>query len=297
MKKFKFIIKPPVKKEFQKEIVKFKKKFEVKEELTEKEGQRNAKNLAKSTIKEKFNRIIVVGGDGLLHQVLNGIMTEKIPEDFAVGIVPTGAGNNFAKEIGIPKDIKKAFNIIEKGKEIFVDVGKVNDKFFINCFSLGFDAKINDLANKIKEKYSFLPRNLSYLFAALKEIVVKIPDYEIEIKGLEINYQGKIVLIAITNSQSYGAIFKINPGASVSDGKFNLCLIEPVGKIKALKDLFLATKGSHIKMPETKNFLFSLPLKIFSKEPLIYEMDGEVFEPENEFKVEIFPKKIKFLVP
>ena len=104
-------------------------------------------------------------------------------------------------------------------------------------------------------------------------------------------------MLAITNSQSYGAIFKINPGASFSDGKFNLCLIEPVGKLKALKALSLATKGNHIKLPEVKTFLSSFPLTIFSKEPVVYEMDGEVFEPQNEFKVEIFPKKIKFLVP
>ncbi len=297
--KFKFIIKPPVPKKFQKEILKFKKKFESKEELTEKEGPKNAKNLAKKAIQENFDKIIVVGGDGLLHEVINGVMEEtkgNLPENFALGIIPKGAGNNFAKEIGIKKDVKKAFEIIKKGNQISVDLGKVNEKFFINCFSLGFDAKINDLANKIKEKYLFLPRNLSYLFAALKEILIKIPDYEIEIKGLEINYQGKIVLAAITNSQSYGGIFKINPGASVSDGKFNLCLIEPVGKLKALNTLFLATKGNHVKVPEVKTFLFSFPLKIFSKEPVLYETDGEVFGPENNFKVEIFSKKIKVLV-
>lgn len=299
MKKFKFIIKPPLSKNLKKELIKFKKKFEAKEELTEKEGPNNAKEIAKRAIKEGFNRIIVAGGDGLLHEVINGIMEEtkgNIPKDFAIGVIPKGAGNNFAKEIGIPKDLKKAFLVIERGKEILVDLGKVNEKYFINCFSLGFDAKINGLANKLKEKYSFLPRNLSYLFSALKEIMIKIPNYEIEIKGLEINYQGNLVLVAITNSPSYGAIFKINPGALVFDGKFNLCLIEPVGKLKALKTLFMATKGNHIKVPEVKTFLFSLPIIIKTKEPLIYEMDGEVFEPKNQFKVEILSKKLKFLV-
>ena len=296
--KFKFIVKPPIKEDFKREIIRFKKKFETKEDFTEKEGPKNAKNLAKRAIEENFNRIVVVGGDGLLHEVINGIMeAKKIPEDFGLNIIPTGAGNNFAKEIGIPKAIEKAFETIQKGKQISVDLGKVNEKFFINCFSLGFDAKINELANISKEKYSFLPRDLSYLFAALKEIIVKIPNFELEIKGREINFRGKVILVAITNSQSYGAIFKINPGASFSDGKFNLCLIEPVGKLKALKALSLATKGNHIKLPEVKTFLFSLPLKIFSKEPVVYEMDGEVFKPENEFKVEIFSKKIKFLVP
>jgi YegS/Rv2252/BmrU family lipid kinase len=294
--RYKFIIKPPLKKELEKEILDLKNENEVDFELTEKgeDSPKSAKNLAKTAIKEGFERIIVCGGDGLLNEAINGIMTEKIPENFAIGIIPTGSGNNFAKALGIPKDIKKAFEIIKSEKKTLVDVGKVNQKYFINCFSLGFDAKINDLANKIKEKYSFLPRELSYLFAALKEIIFQIPSYEIEIIG-EINLREKLVLVAITNSQSYGGIFKINPGASISDGKFNLCKISPVSKIKAIYTLFLATQGKHLKTPEVKTYTFSGALKISSKEPIIWEIDGEVQEPEIEFKVEILKNSLVFL--
>jgi YegS/Rv2252/BmrU family lipid kinase len=294
--RYKFIIKPPLKKELEKEILELKKENEVNFELTEKgeDSPKSAKNLAKRAIKEGFERIIVCGGDGLLNEAINGIMAEKIPENFAIGVIPTGSGNNFAKALGIPKDIKKAFEIIKSEKKVLVDVGKVNQKYFINCFSLGFDAKINDLANKIKEKYSLLPRSLSYLFAALKEIIFQIPSYEIEISG-EINFKEKLALVAITNSSSYGGIFKINPGASISDGKFNLCKISPVSKIKAIYTLFLATQGKHLKIPEVKTHTFSGALKISSKEPIIWEIDGEVQNPEKEFKVEILKNSLKFL--
>jgi YegS/Rv2252/BmrU family lipid kinase len=210
--RYKFIIKPPLKKELEKEILELKKENEVDFELTEKgeDSPKSAKNLAKRAIKDGFDRIIVCGGDGLLNEAVNGIMEGKIPESFVVGVIPTGSGNNFAKALGIPKDIKKAFEIIKSEKKILVDVGKVNQKYFINCFSLGFDAKINEVANKIKENYSFLPRSLSYLFAALKEIIFPIPSYEMEITG-EINFKEKLVLVAITNSPAYGGIFKINP--------------------------------------------------------------------------------------
>jgi YegS/Rv2252/BmrU family lipid kinase len=293
--RYKFIIKPPLKKELEKEILELKKENKVDLELTEKgeDSPKSAKNLAKRAIKEGFERIVVCGGDGLLNEAINGMMTEKIPENFAIGIVPTGSGNNFAKALGIPKDNKKAFEIIKSEKKILVDVGKVNQKYFINCFSLGFDAKINDLANKIKENYSFLPRSLSYLFAALKEIIFQIPSYEIEITG-EINFKEKSVLVAITNSPAYGGIFKINPGASISDGKFNLCKISPVSKIKAIYTLFLATQGKHLKIPEVKTYTFSEALKISSKEPIIWEIDGEVQKPEKEFKVEILKNSLKF---
>jgi YegS/Rv2252/BmrU family lipid kinase len=280
----------------EKEILELKKENEVDFELTEKgeNSPKSAKNLAKRAIQEGFERIIICGGDGLLNEAINGIMTEKIPDNFAVGIIPTGSGNNFARALGIPKDIKKAFEIIKSEKKTIADVGKVNQKYFINCFSLGFDAKINDLANKIKENYSFLPRSLSYLFAALKEIIFQIPSFEMEIIG-EINFKENLVLVAITNSPSYGGIFKINPGASISDGKFNLCKIYPVSKLKAIYTLFLATQGKHLKIPEVKTYTFSETLKISSKEPIIWEIDGEVQKPEREFKIEILKNSLKFL--
>jgi YegS/Rv2252/BmrU family lipid kinase len=253
--------------------------------------------LAKKAIEEKFNRIIVVGGDGLLHEVINGVMEEKIPSDFVIGTIPTGSGNNFAKALGIKKNIKKSFEIIGKEKIISVDIGKVNERFFINCFSVGFDALVNKIANDLKERNRFLPRNLSYLLAALRQIIIKIPNFEVKIKGEEIDYKNKVVLVAITNSPSYGAIFKINPGAITNDGKFNVCIIEPVGKIRALLDLYRATKGTHIYLPEVKTLKFSLPLTISSPEPIAYETDGEVFEPKREYEIKIFPKAINFIVP
>jgi diacylglycerol kinase (ATP) len=115
-----------------------------------------------------------------------------------------------------------------------------------------------------------------------------------EITG-EINFKEKLVLVAITNSPAYGGIFKINPGASISDGKFNLCKISPVSKIKAIYTLFLATQGKHLKIPEVKTYTFSEALKISSKEPIIWEIDGEVQNPEKEFKVEILKNSLKFL--
>ncbi|KPJ57224.1 hypothetical protein AMJ49_01265 [Parcubacteria bacterium DG_74_2] len=296
--KIKFIVKPPAKKEFERELSKFKEEFEIEKELTEREGPKCARNLAKRAIEEGFNRIIFVGGDGLLSEGINGIFetTEgRIPPDFAIGTIPTGAGNNFAKGLGITKDVKKAFEIIRNDKIVSVDLGKVNERYFINCFSIGFDALINRVANDLKEKYRFLPRNLSYLFAAFKEIIIKIPNFEVEMETKGLNYQGKIILAAITNSQSYGAIFKVNPGALISDGSFNLCLIEPVGKIRALFDLYCATRGTHVNLTEVKTFLFSSPLSVFSSEPIPWETDGEVFEPEKEFKISILPRAIKFL--
>jgi len=296
--KFKFIVRPPVKQEYKEELLLFKKEFEVEEEFTEREGQKCAKNLAKKAIEEDFDRIIVVGGDGSVNEVVNGIMEATagiIPPDFALGIIPAGAGNNFAKELGI-KNIKEAFSIIRKNKKILADLGKANERYFVNCVSFGFDAQVNQIANDIKGKYPFLPRDLSYLFGAIGKIIIAVPTFEVKIEG-EINFEGKITLAAITNSQSYGAIFKINPGALFDDGKLNLCFITPLGKIRAFETLFRATKGTHLNLPEVKTFQFSSPLIISSSENLPFETDGEVFAPEKKYKIEVLSKTLPILMP
>jgi len=296
-----FIVKPPLKEEYKREFLAFEREFkgEIKEEFTEKEGPNNAKNLAKKAVEESFERIVVVGGDGLLNEIINGIAesTEgKIPQDFTLGIIPTGSGNNFAKALGIPKDIKAAFKIIKNDKTASVDVGLANKRYFINCFSVGFDALVNKKANDLKERHSFLPKDLSYLLAAIKEIIINIPNFEVRIEGEGISYKQRIILAAITNGPTYGAIFKVNPGASVNDGKLNLCLIKSVGKIRAFYDIYRVIRGTHVGLPEFKFFKIS-SLTISSPKPLPYEMDGEVLEPQEEFKIEVLPKTLNILTP
>jgi len=295
-----FIVKPPPKKDYLKEVLKLKNQFEVSQEFTKKEGPQNARNLAKKAIEEGFERIIFVGGDGLINEGVNGIMAavkeKEISFDLTLGIIPTGAGNNFAKELGIPKKIKKAFEIIKKNKTTLVDIGKVNDNFFVNCLSFGFDALVNDLANKIKTKYPFLPKEGSYLFAALKEILFKIPLFEIGIKSEKKDFRGQLVLVSITNGSSYGGIFKINPGASINDGKFNICFIREVGKLRAFFDIYKVIRGTHANLPEVGTMESSF-LIISSPQPLPYEIDGEVLLPEKQYQVCVLPKKLKILTP
>jgi len=316
--KIQFIIKPFSSQrkthEFKEELIKFKKatKAKIKQAFTTPDGENNAQNLAKKAVEQEFDKIVFVGGDGLLNEGINGIMQatgelqptrhppasrDLIPPDFTIGIIPTGSGNNFAKELGIPKDIKTAFEIIKKGKTTLVDIGKVNNRYFINCFSVGFDAQINNIANHFKEKYAFLPKEESYLFAALLMIAAKLPNFEIKMKSKEISYQGKIILTAITNSQSYGGKFLVNPGAKIDDGIFNICIIEPVGKLRALFDLYKASQGTHIYLPEVKTFKFSSLLTITSPNFLPCEADGEILEPKREYKISIFPKTLRIFGP
>lgn len=297
--KFRFIVKPPAKKEYQEEFSRFKNDFEAEQDFTEKNSPKNAQNLAKKAFEAGFKRIVFVAGDGLLNEGVNGIMEAvqgKIPLDFAVGIIPLGTGNNFAKALGIPRYVKEAFEIIKKGKITSVDMGRANERFFVNCFSVGFDAQVNDTANKIKENYKSLPKQGSYLLAALKEIVLDFKFFDVAIEGEGISLKEKILLAALTNSPNYGGMFKINPGASLEDGLLNLCYVKAMDRIKALTSIYRVFKGTHINLPEVKMFKVS-SLKVSSSELLPWEVDGEVQEPEKEFRLQVFPGALNVLTP
>jgi len=308
--RFKFIAKPPLKKSIKKEFLIFKKKFYTEIELTQRDGEKRALNLAKKAFKEGFERIVAVGGDGTTNEVLNGILEaareinpkfyknpQKFFSHFAMGIIPGGFANDFAQEIGIPKDPKKAFLTLSQGKKIFVDIGKVDQRYFANCLSFGFDAQINEEANKFKERYRFIPKFSSYLLPAIKKIIKEVPKFDIEIEGEEIKFEGKAVLVAITNTKRYGKIFKINPQADFSDGKLNLCLAKPIGKLKALYDVFLLSQGKHLHLPEIKTFEFTKPLFLRSLTSLPSEVDGEILEPKKEYQIEVLSKILPILVP
>ncbi len=291
--KFKFLVKPPLKRKVKKGILDLKRKFEVEVEIAEKEGEKSFANLAKVAIRKGFDNLIVVGGDGSINEVVNGLFQEKSDlRDLILGVIPTGSGNNFAKALNI-STIKRGFEAIKKQKPILVDLGKVNSKYFVNCFSVGLDAQINDLANKLKDKMKILPKSLSYFFAALQYITFKFKCFSISIETENLKKSGKMVLAAVTNSESYGGFFRINPGAKISDGFLNLCYIEPLGKIKALVSLFKVIKGTHVFLKEVKMQKIK-SLKIKTEKPLIWEIDGEVQKPKNFFKIEILPKALKF---
>jgi len=295
--KFKFIVKPPPKKEYLEEFLKFKKDFEAEQDFTEKNFPRNAHNLAAKAFETGFKRIIFVAGDGLLNEGVNGIMeaaSGKITSDFSIGIIPTGSGNDFAKALAIPRNIREAFEIIKKDKIISLDMAKANQKFFVNCFSVGFDAQINDSANKIKENYKFLPKQGSYLFAALKEIIIDFKSFNLKIEGRGINLEEKMLLAALTNTPSYGGMFKINPGASLQDGLFNLCCVKTMGRVKALTSIYRVIKGTHTNLPEVKMFKTSF-LRISSSDFIPWEVDGEVQGPEKEFVFQVFPGALNVL--
>lgn len=243
---------------------------------TTKQGE--AKELA-MVAASKGCPIIVVGGDGSVHEVVNGILSSgsRVP----LGIVGAGSGNDFAwNTLKLPHDavhaIDKAFN----GQLVEVDAGIVNGSYFVNSFSIGLDAAIAVTANRMK-KIPLMSGARLYYTATLKELLLgyrKCPWLSFRLQsedGSTTNVQSKrFVLIAVTNGPTYGAGFRINPKANHSDGLFDVCTIDYAPLLRALKLLPVVKKGEHLGLPEVTCYL-AKSVSIESQYCVNVQTDGE----------------------
>ena len=243
---------------------------------TTKQGE--AKELA-MVAASKGCPIIVVGGDGSVHEVVNGMLSSgsRVP----LGIVGAGSGNDFAwNTLKLPHDavhsIDKAFN----GQLVEVDAGIVNGSYFVNSFSIGLDAAIAVTANRMK-KIPLMSGARLYYTATLKELLLgyrKCPWLSFRLQsedGSTTNVQSKrFVLIAVTNGPTYGAGFRINPKANHSDGLFDVCTIDYAPLLRALKLLPVVKKGEHVGLPEVTCYL-AKSVSIESQYCVNVQTDGE----------------------
>jgi len=263
---------------------------------TTKQGE--AKELAMIAAR-KGCPIIVVGGDGSVHEVVNGILSSgsRVP----LGIVGAGSGNDFAwNTLKLPRDamhsIEKAFN----GKLVEVDAGSANGSYFANSFSVGLDSAIAVTANRMK-KIPLMSGARLYYTATLKELLFgyrKCPWLTFQLQsedGSMTSVQSKrFVLIAITNGPTYGAGFRINPKANYSDGLFDVCTIDYAPLLRALKLLPVVKKGEHLGLPEVTCYL-AKSVSIESRNCVDVQMDGETSN-SSRYSVKILPAALLLMV-
>ena len=202
--------------------------------------------LEKEIQSNRYNYLIAVGGDGLVNLCLQMVAEKQI----CLGVIPAGTGNDFARATGFNgKSVDEIFSIISKSKPIKIDLGKAvsagGSKWFVQVLSTGFDAIVNSLANRMvwprgKSKYTIAT---ILILSRFKSIPYK---FEIDGKAIEQN----AMLLVVANGESYGGGMRICPGASNSDGIFDILIVRPVTKIVLLTIFPKVFKGNHIPHPK-----------------------------------------------
>ncbi|MFJ8263871.1 diacylglycerol kinase [Rummeliibacillus sp. NPDC094406] len=228
----------------------------------------DATTAAKDAVEREFDIIIAVGGDGTLNEVVAGV--SEFEDRPKIGLIPMGTTNDFARAVRIPRDIDKAVDIIIAGDSIPVDVGRVNDRYFINIAGGG---RITELTYEVPSKLKTVLGQLAYYLKGIEMLPsIKATKMRIEYDGEVFDDEAMMVLIALTNS--VGGFEKLAPDASLNDGLFSVFILKKCNVADFVKIVTLASRGEHMKDSHII-YAKAKELKITSDEKIQLNLDGE----------------------
>lgn len=208
--------------------------------------------------KEEECIIYSVGGDGTMNEVLNGIVGSK--NLFA--IVPAGSGNDFTKALNAIDEIKKT-----------IDIGKINERYFLNVACIGIDAEVASNAHQLMKKVKIPPSqiyNVSILYT-----FIKYRFKEMECRLNSFYKKDKFTMLAVCNGRFYGGGFQIAPKAELSDGLFDVYFVSKLSKLRIPYLILKLLKCKHegLSSVEKKQ---SNSVVVHSDEDIICNVDGEI---------------------
>ena len=260
-------------------------------------GPGHARLLAQAATAAGFDLIAAAGGDGTVNEVLNGIGDE--PGGFArarLGVLPLGTVNVFARELKIPLRLERAWRVLKQAHETKIDLGRVDfleegkpqQRYFLQLAGAGLDARAVELVSW-KLKKSAGP--LAYVLAGFQALVE--PQPRICVRAGETKIEGELALIG--NGKFYGGPFEIFPGASLSDGKLDVCVFPSV----KLSNLLRLAPGFLVRQKLSEHRVRRLRAERFeltSNSPAAFELDGEwIGNLPATFAIE--PKKLRVVAP
>jgi diacylglycerol kinase (ATP) len=206
-------------------------------ELRESASAADLTRLAAEASRAGFDRVVVCGGDG----TLNLAIREFDLANGTLGLLPMGSGDDFARVLGIPRDVEGACNVIVRGTVREVDVATANGLRYLGVAGLGFDSEVARYAN---ERVKLLRGSLVYLYAILR-VLPRFTPHRVRLN----DRQETIMFACVGNSRQYGGGIRITPSAEVDDGTLDLCLVHKTSRLQLLKTLPQAYTGAHVKSP------------------------------------------------
>lgn len=238
-------------------------------------------------------RIVVAGGDGSVHEAVNGISRSE--KNAALGVIPTGTGNDFAKACDIPLNWEHATQLLANRIAAAqtprkIDVGRFNDRYFANGAGIGFDARATHVAQSIR-----LPiGDLVYLLAIFRTMIDGVASPSVRITADDFTWEGPLTLAAISNGPWVGGMFHISPMASNSDQQLELLIAKPVTRRRLLTLLPKLMSGDHMQEAEIVHRTVTR-LRIKAECPIPSQLDGEIQALQTDFEISLLPAALDLL--
>lgn len=249
---------------------------------------------AARTCEGDWDIIIACGGDGTINEVANGVARSerKVP----VAILPAGTVNDFANFLSLPSTPDAFCDMIESGNTIDVDLGKLNDRYFVNVAAVGM---FSDVAYKVPKEQKKIMGRMAYYLEGLKGVANQIKkSMVVNIESDEFSSTEEISLMLVSNSTDIGGIKNISPYAEVQDGKLECLIIRKLDAYEAIPLFISVAKGGHIDSPLVEYFKTDM-ISISSAdrgESIPVDLDGEL-GGSLPITIEVEGKGLKVFVP
>lgn len=230
--------------------------------------------LAAEAARDRWDGIVAIGGDGTVQEAVNGLLDSPIP----LGIIPVGTGNDFARNLGIPRDPDRAAAVIGARRVRRVDLGEVNGRRYVQVAGVGFDAQV---AAMVSANRSRLPGGgaLPYLWGALHQLMTfQNRELTITLQGSEGEQEVRRVpalMTAVGNSRFYAGGLKICPEARVDDGLLDVCIIGDLNRWQRVEVLARVFSGAHVRHPKVQ-YTRARALHIEGPRDLLIQADGQI---------------------
>jgi len=255
-------------------------------------GPGDEARLAEEAVRRGFRRIVAVGGDGTWSNVGNAILRTGVPAK--LGLVPGGTGCDLAKTLGIPpRDVGACCRIVLDGASRTIDVGKIEDKHFLNIAGFGYDVAV------LEDSWSvgYLEGSALYLYCALRQLgSYRGFSLEMEADGRALGKSDLLMLI-VANARIFGGGFRVAPHADVEDGKLEAVAFGNMGFGGRVSALVRLLRGTHLEHPRVSAEKASRLVYRFAAPPA-YETDGEWNQARSaEVVIEAVPRALQVLVP
>ncbi|MDP2422867.1 MAG: diacylglycerol kinase family protein [Bacteroidales bacterium] len=262
----------------------------------------HALRLARKYVEMGYKNIMVVGGDGTLNEVVNGIFTQKKypTNSITIGMISVGTGNDWGRTFGIPHGYQEAVNVIKKGKTFLQDVGWVKfmqsglekNRFFANMAGMGYDAMVAEKTNKQKDAGKAGP--LSYfvnIFTSLFSF--KESNTEIFVDDIGVLKAPIFTMVVGICNYNGGGMMQL-PKAVPDDGNLDMTVITKLSRFSVVKNVRKLYDGSFISLPQVRMFRGKSFL-IESNPPIYMEADGESLG-HSPFKFGLIPLALQVIV-
>ena len=238
---------------------------------------------------DTYNHLLIAGGDGTIDLILNSMKMNDI--DIPIGILPTGTANDFANALNIPSNVKEAIDNIIKSTPKKIDIGKINNKYFINVASAGM---FTDVSQRINQDLKNYMGKVSYYIKGIEEALY-MRKFNISVHSEEITYKGDMYLMLIFNGKTAGNI-NLAYKAEIDDGYLDVIIFKGMPLPMSIPVLISVLRGEHLDHLNESELLYfkTKKLSIECNDDLITDIDGEK-GPDFPLEIECIKDGIEIL--